>query len=400
EARRGRGGAGTEAGTHQDSGARAGRGCAGTLDSTGGRSDRRHPLWGLAFLSLLSACGGGGGSRDGGAPYPGLSAAKLGVLVNAADPQSVAVAAAYEKARGIPPANVVTVTLPTGKDSVDDQTFAAVKAQLDAAAPPGLQAWAVTWTYPYGVESHGGCTMSITSAIAFGFDEAYCCPTAQSGCFTQASPYYDSGSTAPFTDLGIRPAMMLAGATAADASALIARGVASDGARPRGTGYLVYTGDPERSDRTSEYQRLLAGWDAGAGVGLDIVDTEGLGQDQMGPLTGKSDVVFYFTGAFDVPGLTENQYLPGAIGDDDTSFEGQPDGLLQTNCLAWLGAGLVATYGTVVEPGTPTYKMSDVSVLIPRYVRGETALEAYWKSVKYPGEGLFTGEPLARPFGG
>jgi hypothetical protein len=27
-------------------------------------------------------------------------------------------------------------------------------------------------------------------------------------------------------------------------------------------------------------------------------------------------------------------------------------------------------------------------------------LEAYWKSVAMPGQGLFLGEPLARPFAG
>jgi len=30
---------------------------------------------------------------------------------------------------------------------------------------------------------------------------------------------------------------------------------------------------------------------------------------------------------------------------------------------------------------------------------GDTVLEAYWKSVEMPGQGLFIGEPLARPFG-
>jgi hypothetical protein len=27
-------------------------------------------------------------------------------------------------------------------------------------------------------------------------------------------------------------------------------------------------------------------------------------------------------------------------------------------------------------------------------------IEAYWKSVRMPGQGIFIGEPLARPFGG
>jgi len=33
------------------------------------------------------------------------------------------------------------------------------------------------------------------------------------------------------------------------------------------------------------------------------------------------------------------------------------------------------------------------------YLRGDTLLEAYWKSVLMPGQGLFVGEPLARPYG-
>lgn len=38
-------------------------------------------------------------------------------------------------------------------------------------------------------------------------------------------------------------------------------------------------------------------------------------------------------------------------------------------------------------------------MLIPRYFGGETLIEAYWKSVISPGQGIFIGEPLARPFG-
>jgi hypothetical protein len=38
-------------------------------------------------------------------------------------------------------------------------------------------------------------------------------------------------------------------------------------------------------------------------------------------------------------------------------------------------------------------------VLLRRYFRGGSLLEAYWKSVATPGEGIFIGEPLARPWG-
>ncbi len=33
------------------------------------------------------------------------------------------------------------------------------------------------------------------------------------------------------------------------------------------------------------------------------------------------------------------------------------------------------------------------------YLNGDTLIEAYWKSVLMPGQGIFIGEPLARPFG-
>jgi len=36
--------------------------------------------------------------------------------------------------------------------------------------------------------------------------------------------------------------------------------------------------------------------------------------------------------------------------------------------------------------------------VIDRYLDGETLLEAYWKSVAWPGQGVFIGEPLAAPF--
>jgi hypothetical protein len=32
------------------------------------------------------------------------------------------------------------------------------------------------------------------------------------------------------------------------------------------------------------------------------------------------------------------------------------------------------------------------------YLRGSTLIEAYWKSVAQTGQGLFVGEPLAKPF--
>ena len=43
-------------------------------------------------------------------------------------------------------------------------------------------------------------------------------------------------------------------------------------------------------------------------------------------------------------------------------------------------------------------KFPQPSVVIAHYTRGERLIEAYWKSVAWPGQGLFVGEPLAAPF--
>ena len=48
--------------------------------------------------------------------------------------------------------------------------------------------------------------------------------------------------------------------------------------------------------------------------------------------------------------------------------------------------------------GPFTTKFPQPALAIARYTRGETVLEAYWKSVAMPGQGVFVGEPLAAPF--
>ncbi|MEI7536465.1 MAG: TIGR03790 family protein, partial [Comamonadaceae bacterium] len=99
------------------------------------------------------------------------------------------------------------------------------------------------------------------------------------------------------------------------------------------------------------------------------------------------------------PALTSNSFRPGAMADSLTSTGGYlPGGNGQMPITAWLDAGATASYGTVEEPCNYTQKFSKASVLIDQYYRGATLIEAYWKSVQWPGQGLFIGEPLAQPF--
>ena len=100
-----------------------------------------------------------------------------------------------------------------------------------------------------------------------------------------------------------------------------------------------------------------------------------------------------------MPDIASNTYLPGAIADSLTSFGGfLPGGNGQMPVTKWLEAGLTGSYGMVAEPCNYPQKFSHAPVLIDQYYRGATLIEAYWKSVLWPGQGLFIGEPLAKPY--
>jgi uncharacterized protein (TIGR03790 family) len=331
-------------------------------------------------------------------PARSINASQLAVIVAAGDPLSEAIANYYQSARGIPAANIIRVTLTTGVDAISATDFAALKAQIDAALPSNVQATLLTWTAPSRVS--GSCSMGITSALTLGFDPKYCSGTCPGT--TTASPYFDSESALPWVDHKLRPSMMLGASTLATAKALIDRGVQADASLPAGDGYLMRTSDASRSVRYApvtgdNYPALPSLWSGNSGLQLSYIDNSaGAASDS---LVGKANVLFYFTGLASVPNLTSNTWRPGAIADSLTSTGGYlPGGNGQMPITAWLDAGATASYGTVEEPCNYTQKFSKASVLIDQYYRGATLIEAYWKSVQWPGQGLFIGEPLAQPF--
>ena len=313
-------------------------------------------------------------------PAGGIDHTNVGVIINAADPLSVAVGEYYARARHIPAPNVIRVRFPVGASELAVEEFQRVKADVDAATPASVQAYALTWATPYRV----GC-MSITSAFAFGYDRSYC----GSGCSpTRLSAYFNSASRAPALELRMRPTMMLAGRSFPEIKALIDRGVESDGTYPRGTADLLLTSDKARDSRVLMYPMVQT---AAAG----LIDIQILKQDA---LADRKDVMFYFTGLAWVAGLDTLHFLPGAIADHLTSFGGMLTDSRQMSALKWLEAGATASYGTVVEPCNFPQKFTDPAIVIRRYVQGETLIEAYWKSVAWPGQGVFVGEPLATPY--
>jgi len=312
----------------------------------------------------------------------GLGPEELAVIVNDADPVSVKVAEYYEFRRRIPKANVIHINFSNGRTAMNRVDFQKIKTAVDAATPRNVQVYALTWTIPYRVEC-----MSITTAFAAGFDEDFCSKTCGP---TKQNPYYNSSSHRPYDDYHIRPTMALAGGSFIEVKRLIDRGVASDHTFPGGTGYLVSTSDKARNVRAVNYPEIIQQY-LSSSLDLRLVRADYI-EDRSG-------VLFYFTGIKYVEALKTIRFVPGAIADHLTSAGGDLTGNSnQMSSLRWLEAGATGSYGTVVEPCNYPGKFPQPGIVISRYLHGETLLEAYWKSVAWPGEGIFIGEPLAAPF--
>jgi uncharacterized protein (TIGR03790 family) len=182
--------------------------------------------------------------------------------------------------------------------------------------------------------------------------------------------------------------MLLPSNDAQLARKLIERGVASDGSAPAGTLYLVRTQDVARNIRAKTYTEVHRKLDGR----LRIVELT-LPAPRDIP-----DVIGYFTGAARVDELARIDFRPGAVADHLTSTGGILFGGDQMSALTWLGQGATGSYGSVSEPCNHLEKFPSAGVFFDHYSHGDTLLEAYWKSVAMPGQGLFIGEPLARPY--
>jgi uncharacterized protein (TIGR03790 family) len=338
-------------------------------------------------------------------PRRGLQPSEIAVLINDHDQQSVDVATYYQQKRHIPDQNMIHLNFDEGRlypgfttnNGLDPKDFALLKAQVDEAEGQQIQAQVITWSKPFRIASFNyyPTNYSVTSAFAFGIDPAYisspsCDPMPE-------NPYFNSNSSKPYRDYHIRPTMMLAGVDAAHVKATIDEGVMADASFPSGTGWFVRTADAARSNpRFADFKATVENWLRPDSLRLVYADFSAGGP---GVITHRPNILFYETGAADVPGLATNTYAPGALADHLTSSGGDLFGNGQMSILRWLEAGATASYGTETEPCARPQKFPRASVLVKNYFLGDSALEAYLKSVEWPAQGVFVGEPLARPFG-
>jgi uncharacterized protein (TIGR03790 family) len=314
-----------------------------------------------------------------------LTAKDVGLVINSADPYSVEVGEYYARRRGIPEEQVLRVDVPV-KAQLNAAEFDALSERIREFMGPQVQALALAWTQPYSVACN-----SITSAITVGFDPQTCSLSCSPSRF---SPYFNSPTARPFSDHGIRPSMLLASRSVAAAKSLIERGISSEQQLgkigvPMASALFVSTKDTARNVRA----RMFPPVEELPGRGFKVVVREGNDDG------GTPRVFLYQTGLANVPHPEQVQWLPGALADHLTSYGGV---LLEANgqmsALEWLEAGATASYGTVSEPCNFVQKFPHPQILLLNYIQGATAIESYWRSVAWPAQGVFIGEPLAAPF--
>jgi uncharacterized protein (TIGR03790 family) len=309
----------------------------------------------------------------------------VALVINAQDPLSEAIGQVYAQVRAIPSANVIRVRFPVPSTSLDPTLFSQIRSDILRRTPNNVQIYALAWAAPWQV----GC-QSITGALSFGVRQLPCPPSCNT---TRLNPYFARGEIRrPWQQLGLRLSMLLAARDLSQATALIQRGKAADGSAPPGTVYLMSTSDRKRNIRSLRYGEMRAT----LGGSLRVKSLQG---DR---LSGANDVIAYFTGLPRVEAIASNRYRPGAVADHLTSFAGllTPTDApgAQMSALRWLEAGATGSYGTVVEPCAIAEKFPDPVLLLTYYRGGDTLVESYWRSVAMPEQGVFIGEPLARPW--
>lgn len=312
-------------------------------------------------------------------PYR-LGADDIAVVINRNDPYSQEVGAYYAKVHQVPAENIIEIDLPV-KAEITPAELEKARTQLNNRLGHNIEALALAWTQPWKVSCQ-----SITSAFTLGLTTGVC----QNSCApTPPSAYFNSPSVRPWQEVGLRPSMLLAADNVANARAMIDRGVAAWGTQPRANAWFVQTADKARSVRAPMFPRDQ--YIAQLKLTVHRVQAESI--------SNQKDIVVYETGRATVDDINTLGFVPGALADHLTSYGGVitgPNG--QMSILHWLDAGATASYGTVSEPCSHPQKFPHPQVLLLHYLAGATALEAYWKSVAWPAQGLFVGDPLAAPY--
>ncbi len=304
------------------------------------------------------------------------------VVVNKQDANSLAVGDYYLAARNIPKKNLIIVDIPLNTATLSEEQFTPLRQQIYANLGDEIQVIVMAWTKPFAVRCN-----SITSAVTLGYDTKLCDNHCGVGV---KNPYFNSPSRNPYKDFNMRLSILLPTDSIELAKSVIDRGVISGFKLNQATGYFLKTSDDLRSKPREQFFPK----------DLTRIDSKKLflRTIKADSIKSKKDIMFYFTGMVSVPHLETLNFMPGAVADHLTSGGGVLQDGGQMSILKWLEAGATGSYGAVYEPCNYWQKFPNPAVMLSHYLVGETLIESYWKSVFWPAQGVFVGEPLAAPY--
>lgn len=347
-----------------------------------------------------------------------LSAAALGphellVLVNPDSPESLAIANRFVELRGVPPENIVCLPLPPSASEaaaeITPEDFAKHIWQpaLETARKRGIEDHVLAWIFSAGFPARlqGAPPVSLTGAV-FARNQLPPADLVTTGLFASvlfrgpASPGGEEAETLSLdvaaAGLGARmpmASMMLGwtgsrGLTLEESLAVLDRGAASDGARPRGPIYLLTNGDIRSRCRDWQFSRAA---DQIAVAGLRVVTGEKFPSRASG-------VAGLMIGSADPPIGEIQDWAPGAFAEHLTSFAAEFHQPIQAKLTEWLRAGASCSAGTVAEPFSLWTKFPSARIFA-HLGAGATMLDALAQSVASPMQLLAIGDPLAQPWG-
>ncbi|HVS53562.1 MAG TPA: TIGR03790 family protein [Opitutaceae bacterium] len=357
-------------------------------------------------------------------------AARVVLLANSDDPDSLRIARHYAEVRGVPAANIIALKLPLAetiswrefvatlwepllerlvrekwidaipmttidvvgrhKYAVHDTRIAALVTcrgvPLKIAHDPDLAAESLPFTSRREFRTNAGAVDSELSMLAF--------PNYPINAFVP-NPLFQNEHPAPFEFVPIVKVSRLDGPTADDALALVDRAVEAERNGLLGRAYVDIARRDEVGDAWLEgVARQLAALD---------FDTDVDRAPATIPASARFDApALYFgwyTGDLDGPmALPGFRFPPGAIALHIHSFSAST---LRTSNRGWVGPlvarGVTATVGNVYEPYLEFTHRPDL--LLRALTRGATFVDAAYFSLQVLSwQAIVIGDPLYRPF--
>jgi tetratricopeptide (TPR) repeat protein len=163
----------------------------------------------------------------------------------------------------------------------------------------------------------------------------------------------------------------------------------ADETYPTGTFYFSDTDDIRNQTRKPNYRYAIDALER-LGHNVEVIDT---------PLpVGRRDVLGLTTGAATFSWIASgSKFVPGAIGDNLTSFGGRLSDPGQTKLSEFLRNNAAGASGTVVEPYALQAKFPHPLIHV-HYARGCTLAESFYQSLQSPFQQLIVGDALCQPF--